>query len=141
MKWKLLNDLAYVRSMRKSFRGSAWGDTKEKGKQFLFNWWQRNISAERKEITIAQNCFDCNKLMHLKYMMTILDCLSKYHVGILLHLDRIKYTSLENQISLCIYAPLWRQNYLKSFSLWRWLLPPYFWIWFSDLDRPYVCTI
>jgi len=38
--------------------------------------------------------------------------------------DRIQFMSLETQINLCIYMPLWRQNHFKLLSLWRWLLPP-----------------
>ncbi len=63
------------------------------------------------------------------------------HVVILSHLNRIQFTTLETGISLCIYAPLWHQNYLELLSLWKRLIPPYFWIWFSDLDQPYICTI
>jgi len=59
------------------------------------------------------------------------------HCDIILLLIRVHFT----RINLCIYAPLWRHNYFESLSLQRWLLPPYFWIRFFDLDRPYVCTI
>ncbi len=37
------------------------------------------------------------------------------------------------RINLCIYLPLWCQNYLESMSLWRRILPPYFWIWYFNL--------
>jgi hypothetical protein len=55
--------------------------------------------------------------------------------------DRIQFTSLDTRISLCIYAPLWRQNHFELLLLWRRLLPPYFWIRFSDPDQAYVCII
>jgi hypothetical protein len=50
------------------------------------------------------------------------------HCDISLLSIRIQFT----QTDLCIYTPLWRQNYFESLSLERWLLPPYFWIWFFE---------
>jgi hypothetical protein len=46
-----------------------------------------------------------------------------YHIVILFYLWQ---DPVYTRISLCIYAPLWRQNHFESLSLWRWLLPPIF---------------
>ncbi len=50
------------------------------------------------------------------------------HCDISLLLIRIQFTRTD----LCIYTPLWRQNYFESLSVERWLLPPYFWIRFFE---------